>query len=66
MQVQALQGDTVDQLCWRHYGLTAGVTEAVLAANPWLSTELFLTAGQWVELPDIEQPAAKELVQLWT
>ncbi|OUH27636.1 tail protein X, partial [Klebsiella pneumoniae] len=27
MKVRALQNDTVDQLCWRHYGKTAGVTE---------------------------------------
>ena len=34
MKVRALQNDTVDQLCWRHYGKTAGVTEKVLEANP--------------------------------
>lgn len=33
MKVKALQGDTVDLLCQRHYGTTQGVTEKVLAAN---------------------------------
>jgi hypothetical protein len=33
MKVKALQGDTVDLLCQRHYGTTQGVTEIVLAAN---------------------------------
>ena len=28
--VIANQGDTVDAICWRYYGRTAGVTEAVL------------------------------------
>lgn len=28
----AHQNDTVEALCWRHYGRTAGVTEAVLEA----------------------------------
>ena len=37
MKVKALQGDTVDLLCWRHYGTTQGVTEKVLSANPGLS-----------------------------
>ncbi|EIM1033059.1 tail protein X, partial [Escherichia coli] len=27
MKVRAHQYDTVDALCWRHYGRTQGVTE---------------------------------------
>lgn len=42
MKVKALQGDTVDLLCWRHYGTTQGMTEKVIAANPGLSGQLFL------------------------
>ncbi|HFU8467441.1 tail protein X, partial [Escherichia coli] len=34
MKVRALQGDTVDLLCFRHYGTTQGVTAQVLDANP--------------------------------
>ena len=37
MKVRAYQGDTVDALCWRHYGRTQGVTEQVLKANPGLA-----------------------------
>ncbi|STJ58043.1 tail X family protein [Escherichia coli] len=36
MKVRAHQYDTVDALCWRHYGRTQGVTEQVLKANPGL------------------------------
>lgn len=66
MQVRAMQGDTVDLLCWRHYGRTAGVTEAVLEANPGLAEHgPVLPNGLAVELPDQPtQPAATRL-QLW-
>ncbi|MBR7607593.1 tail protein X, partial [Klebsiella pneumoniae] len=37
MKVRAYQDDTVDALCWRHYGRTQGVTEQVLQANPGLA-----------------------------
>lgn len=37
MKVIAHQYDTVDALCWRHYGRTQGMTEIVLAANPGLA-----------------------------
>ncbi len=35
--VYALQNDTVDAICWRNYGRSSGVVEAVLEANPHLS-----------------------------
>ncbi|OCJ24576.1 tail protein X [Serratia sp. 14-2641] len=37
MEVIALQGDTLDALCHRHYGRTEGVVEAVLLVNPGLA-----------------------------
>lgn len=66
MKVRAMQGDTLDLLCQRHYGTTQGVTEAVLAANPEIAEQIFLTAGQVVELPEIDRSAQQEAVQLWT
>lgn len=66
MKVQALQGDTVDLLCQRHYGTTQGVTEIVLASNKALAGQIFLDAGQVVELPEISSTATQETVQLWT
>ncbi|MBG6242216.1 MAG: phage tail protein [Candidatus Symbiopectobacterium sp. Dall1.0] len=65
MIVKALQGDTVDLLCYRHYGTSQGVTEQVIAANPGLSRQIFLNAGQVVVLPDIAHKAEQETVQLW-
>lgn len=53
--VIARDGDTVDQLCWRHLGQTATVTEATLTLNPGLSAATHLQAGQRVTLA---QPVA--------
>ena len=37
-QIRTLQAETVDALCWRHYGRTRGAVEAVLQANPGLAS----------------------------
>ncbi|EBM3286241.1 phage tail protein [Salmonella enterica] len=66
MKVKALQGDTVDLLCFRHYGTTQGVTEQVLAANPGLSNSVFLETGQEVELPEQQKRKHREMIQLWS
>ena len=67
MDVIALQGDTVDSLCWRHYRQTAGITERVLELNPGLaSIGPILPEGHWVTLPDqAPAPVNKPLIQLW-
>lgn len=66
-QKRTQQNDTVDALCWRHYGRTAGVVEAVLDANPGLADQgPVLPAGLLVNLPE-QQAAAPEqqMVSLW-
>lgn len=68
MIVTAHQGDTVDGLCWRHLGRTAGVTESVLESNPGLAAlGPVLPMGTQVELPDQVQAAAQQnnIIQLW-
>lgn len=68
MRVFARQGDTVDAICNRELGRTAGVTEAVLAANPGLSDlGAVLPHGTPVDLPEPAQatPAIRSLIQLW-
>ena len=53
MKVRSLQGDTIDLLCNRHYGRTAGVTEEVLEANPGLADlGVELPVGTQIDLPD--------------
>jgi phage tail protein X len=63
-------GDMVDLICFRHYGRTADVTEAVLAANPGLAARgPVLAAGIEIVLPDFgtpeDKPVEKETVRLW-
>jgi phage tail protein X len=66
MQVNALQGDTLDALCWRHYGRTQDVLEQVYDANPGLSEQgAILPHGYPLELPDIAPATQREAVQLW-
>ena len=46
MNVQAQQNDTIDLLCWRYYGRTAGVTEAGIDAHKGNSPATGLQARQ--------------------
>jgi len=65
--VIANQGETVDALCWRIYGRTAGVTEAVLDANPGLADlGTNLPHGTLVQLPEMApQAEQRQMVNLW-
>lgn len=65
--VIANQGDTVDAICWRYYGRTAGVTEAVLDANPGLAAlGPVIPHGTAVTLPDAApQAEQRQVVNLW-
>ncbi|MFM2480133.1 tail protein X [Celerinatantimonas sp. YJH-8] len=64
--IRSQQGDTVDALCWRYYGRTSAVTEAVLQANPGLADYgPTLPAGLTLTLPErVVQPSTAQ-VQLW-
>lgn len=65
--VRAHQYDTVDRICYRLYGRTAGVTEQLLRLNPGLA-ELgpVLPQGTLIELPEqTQQPQRTRVVQLW-
>ena len=65
--VRANQSDTVDALCWRFYGRTAGVTEAVLEANPGLADHgPILPQGLVVNMPEAKASAPqRQMVNLW-
>lgn len=66
MKVHSIQGDTVDMICYRYYGRTAGVTEQVLEANPGLSVlGPVLPMGTPLNLPDQAKPAQQKTVNLW-
>ncbi|WP_315807476.1 tail protein X [Pseudomonas sp. C9-3] len=66
-QLRTHQGETLDALCWRHYGRTAGVTEAVLEANPGIAEHgPLLPQGVLVFLPDAPASAPeRQVINLW-
>ncbi|MGQ7242831.1 tail protein X [Salinicola sp. V024] len=65
--VRSQQRDTLDRICHRAYGQTAGVTERVLDANPGLADlGPILPSATLVTLPDIAtQTPSTRTVQLW-
>lgn len=69
LTVRANQGETLDAICYRVFGRTAGVTEAALEANTGLADlGPVLPAGTLITLPepaDAVQPVIDQ-VQLWT
>jgi phage tail protein X len=67
MRVTVLQGDSLDQLCQRHLGMTASVTEQVLEMNPGLAAlGAVLPMGTQIDLPDqIVTRKNTTLIQLW-
>lgn len=66
MKVMALQGETLDALCFRVLGQTAGVVEKALELNPNLADMgAILIHGTAVELPDITEQPKKVMLQLW-
>ncbi len=66
MQIRSIQGDTVDRICQRVYGRTAGVTEQVLIANPGLADRgPILPMGTLITLPEQAPQAESPMLQLW-
>lgn len=65
--VKSIQNDTIDSICWRYYGLSSGVVEMVLQANPQLAElDPILPIATDVVLPDISTPQKTETtINLW-
>ncbi len=66
MKVFALQDETLDALCFRGLGQTAGVVEQTLELNPGLAGHgAVLPHGTLVELPDTAEQPQKTMIRLW-
>lgn len=69
MRVTAMQGDTLDALCHRHLGVTAGVVEKALELNPGIAhLGPVLPHGTSIVLPTITTataPPQRAAVKLW-
>lgn len=68
LTVEALNGETVDELVWRTLRLTTPAVERVLDANPHLAdADTFLRHGERVTIPDqARRPQTAPMTQLWT
>lgn len=68
LTVQALNGETVDELVWRTLRLTSPAVEHVLETNPHLAdADTFLRHGERVTIPDqARHPQTAPMTQLWT
>ncbi|MEI9534333.1 tail protein X [Moellerella wisconsensis] len=66
MKIRTIQGETVDEICWRFYGRTTGMTETVLLANPGLAEKgAVMPAGLLIEMPNVTAEPEQPLIQLW-
>ena len=64
--VYTSQGDTVESICFQHYGYTSGVTEQVLDENPGLAAlGIVLPMGTQIELPEISARTQPKTQNLW-
>ncbi|MEO0682862.1 MAG: tail protein X [Pseudomonadota bacterium] len=58
--------DTADLICWRVFGQTGALTEALLELNPGLAAQgPQLPAGLTLELPDAPEDQARAPLRLW-
>lgn len=64
--IRSIEGDTVDKVCHRVFGRTAGVTEQVLALNPGLAGKgPVLPNGTPITLPEHVATPTKKTLSLW-
>ncbi|MEL6477609.1 MAG: tail protein X [Pseudomonadota bacterium] len=63
---RTIEGDVVDQICFRIYGTSSGTTEALLEANPGLADRgATLPAGLELVLPPPPQTPVRRAIRLW-
>jgi phage tail protein X len=59
-------GDMLDEICWRHYGVQSGAVEPVLDLNPGLADRgPVYASGVLITLPDLAAPQVAGPVRLW-
>jgi phage tail protein X len=63
-----MQGDTIDDIAWRHYGATLGAVEAILSdvRNYRLSNQpVVMPIGTRIVLPDLTITRLSASITLW-
>lgn len=66
MKYRTKNGEVLDHIVWRHYGVCSGAVEAVLATNPKLAEHgSILPSGLLITLPHDQPPQKNQRVALW-
>ncbi len=66
MIVYSQQDETLDQLCWRIFGCTAGIVEQLYRDNPHLCEQsLRLSHGTPVNVPEQAPAIIFQRINLW-
>ena len=66
MKYRTVNGQTLDEIVWRHYGDLPGIIESVLEANPGLADyDDVLPSGILINLPEYTPSEYAEGVRLW-
>jgi phage tail protein X len=62
-----VQGDMLDEICYKYYGFSAGAVERVLEENPHISYLGYVfEKNEKIKLPDIpKEVRVKKEVRLW-
>ena len=65
-EIKAVQGETVESICYRHYGYTANITSQVYDINPGLAAlGVALPIGTTIILPDVAVKNEIKINNLW-
>ncbi len=67
-QYQTRDGDSLDRICWKHYGRQSGAVEIVLEANRHQDLSSYgpvLPAGLIIDLPDLPAAPPGATISLW-
>ena len=60
-------GDVLDSICWKYYGINSRTLEKVLEANRHLANlPAVFNAGIKIILPDLEIKEEPEGIKLWS
>ncbi|WP_278397408.1 tail protein X [Acinetobacter venetianus] len=63
--VNAIQGDTLEAIAYRYYGLSAvDMLPALIEANSTIE-QIFLDEHQSIQLPELTKASAPQTLKLW-
>ena len=63
---QTRQGDSLDYICWKHYGRQSGAVEQVLLANPGLAERgAIYSENITINLPELAVVKTENILNIW-